>query len=93
MTINSGYYSSTAIKPKIDKQSEMYKISVEFEALFIKEMLKAMRKTVNKSSLINTGLSGEIFEDMLYDEYAKNMAQRAGFGLAETLYRQLSPSA
>ena len=92
MTINSGYFSYRAIQPPINKQSEMYKVSVEFEALLIKEMLKAMRKTVNKSSLINTGFSGEIFEDMLSDKYAESMAQTAGFGLAETLYRQLSPS-
>ncbi|HVP17695.1 MAG TPA: rod-binding protein [Spirochaetia bacterium] len=27
---------------------------------------------------------------MLYDEYAKKMAETAGFGLANTIYRQLS---
>jgi Rod binding domain-containing protein len=28
---------------------------------------------------------------MLYDEYAKDYAKTAGFGLAENAYRQLKP--
>ena len=63
----------------------------DFEALFVKQMLNAMRKTVNKSGLIDGGMAEEIFEDMLYDEYAKKMTKTAGVGLAETLYRELSP--
>ncbi len=35
-------------------------------------------------------MSEDIFEDMLYDEYAKKMAQTAQFGLAETMYLQIN---
>jgi flagellar protein FlgJ len=31
-----------------------------------------------------------MYEDMLYDEYAKSFAKNAGFGLAEMAYRELS---
>jgi flagellar protein FlgJ len=43
-----------------------------------------------EDDLLGGGLSQDVFEGMLYDEYAKKMAQTAGFGLAETIYRQVS---
>ena len=77
-------------KKAIDKNSKLYKVSVEFEAIFIKQMLNEMRKTVEKSGLIKRGMAEDIFEDMLYDEYAKKMAENEDFGLARILYKQLS---
>lgn len=75
---------------EIDKNGKLYQVSQEFESIFIKQMLNVMRKTVNKSGLIDGGMAEEIFEDMLYDEYALNMAKTAQFGLADSIYRQLS---
>jgi flagellar protein FlgJ len=78
-------------KPAIEKGGELYRACQDFEALFIKQMLDAMRKTVNKSDdLLNGGMSQDIFEGMLYDEYAKKMAETAQFGLADMIYRQVS---
>jgi hypothetical protein len=75
----------------VDRASKLYKVSVEFEAILIKQMLNAMRKSVPKSGFVDGGMAEEFFEDMLYDEYAKSMASTAGFGLAEMIVRQLSP--
>lgn len=77
-------------KAAVDKSSELYKVCLDFEALFIKQMLNVMRKTVEKNGLLDGGMSEDIFEDMLYDEYAKKMAQTAQFGLAETMYLQIN---
>ena len=76
---------------KIDRSSKLYKVSVEFEAILIKQMLDAMRKSVPKSGLLDGGMAEDFFEDMLYDEYAKKMAQTAQFGLADLIVKQLSP--
>ena len=62
----------------------------DFEAIFIKQMLSSMRATVPRTGMIDGGFAGEIYEDMLYDEYAAKMARTAGLGIAEMLYRQLS---
>jgi peptidoglycan hydrolase FlgJ len=78
-------------KPAIDKSSELYKASLDFETLFIKQMLDEMRKTIHKEDdTLNGGMSQDYFEGMLYDEYAKKMAETAQFGLADTIYRQVS---
>jgi flagellar protein FlgJ len=78
------------VRPHVDKSSELYKACLDFEAIFIKQMLNVMRKTVQKEGLLDGGLSEDIFEDMLYDEYAEKMARTAQFGLAETMYLQIN---
>lgn len=62
----------------------------DFQAIFIKQMLDTMRKTVHKDGLLQGGQAEEIFEDMLYDEYAKKMSENAGLGLDDMIYKQLS---
>lgn len=76
---------------KIDKESKLYQACEDFQAVFIKQMLDTMRKTVDKSgSLIQQNQGEKVFEDMLYDEYSKNMSKSAGFDLASNLYRQMA---
>lgn len=75
---------------QINRESELYKVCQDFEAIFIKQMLNVMRKTINKTGLLDGGFAEEVFEDMLYDEYAKKMAKNGNFGLSDSLYRQLS---
>jgi flagellar protein FlgJ len=73
----------------IDRTDKLYGLCVEFETILIKNLIKSMRGTVQKSKLIDTGFAGEMYEDMLYDEYAKSFAANAGFGFAEMAYRDL----
>jgi flagellar protein FlgJ len=49
-----------------------------------------MRNTVQKSGLLDEGFAGDIYEDMLYDEYAKSFSKNANFGLAELAYLELT---
>jgi len=74
----------------IDRSSKLYEQCREFESIFVNMMLKEMRGTVEKSGLIDGGQAEDIFSDMLYDEYAKGMTKAAGFGLADSVYLELS---
>ncbi|MCE9499885.1 MAG: rod-binding protein, partial [Leptospira sp.] len=38
------------------------------------------------------GYAEDIFEDMLYDEYAKNISKTSSVGIAEEIYLSLSKS-
>jgi len=83
--------NASQIRKPVDRNSELYKACVDFESIFIRQMLEVMRKTVDKQDdMLNGGMSQDIYEGMLYDEYAKKMAETAQFGLAETIYRQVS---
>jgi peptidoglycan hydrolase FlgJ len=81
---------SSAKKNPIDKTDKLYEACMELETFLIKNLIKSMRSTIQKNSLINTGFAGEVYEDMLYDEYAKAFTQNANFGFAEMAYRELS---
>ena len=63
---------------------------MELESFFVKQMLSSMRKTVSKSSLGGEGFAGNMYEDMLFDEYAASMTKNAGFGLADQIYLSLT---
>ncbi|MBF0188659.1 MAG: rod-binding protein [Magnetococcales bacterium] len=65
----------------------------DFEAIFIKQMLGAMRKTVEtpgKDDLFGQSSGEKMFREMLDGEYAKVMSQRqGGIGLKEALLDQM----
>lgn len=94
-----GKVSSSQVQSKPDIQSEikadpyrkkLFNASVEFESVFVKLMLSQMKKSVEKSGLLHGGHAEEIFEDMLYDEYAREMSKNSSLGLAEQIYASLS---
>jgi Rod binding protein len=80
---------SNPANTQIDKNDILYQKCLELETFLVKNLLTTMRNTVQKSGLIDEGFAGKIYEDMLYDEYAKDLTKSAGFGLAEQAYRQL----
>ena len=82
--------SSISVKAPIDKNDKLYEVCMELETFLIKNLIKSMRGTVQKTGLLDTGFAGEVYEDMLYDEYAKTFANNANFGFAEMAYRELS---
>ena len=75
---------------KKDKNDEkLMETCKEFEAIFINMMIKAMRKTVPDGGLIEKSTGTKIFEDMYYEEVAKNISDKDdGIGLAKMLYEQ-----
>ena len=82
--------ADTSKKPVIDRKDKLYEQCLELETFLVKTLIKSMRGTVQKSGLIDTGFAGQMYEDMLYDEYAKDLTKNAGFGLAETAYLELT---
>jgi len=64
-------------------------VAKKFESLLIHQMLKEMRKTIQKSELLNS-FSLQQYESMLDEEIANTMAEDRGIGLADMLFYQLS---
>ena len=74
---------------QIDKEDKLYQLCLELETFLVKNLLNSMRSTIQKSGLVDEGFAGKMYEDMLYEEYAKSFTMNANFGLAEQAYRQL----
>lgn len=80
--------------PQVDKLSsadekKLYQACIDFESLFVKQMLDSMRRTVPKGGLFDGGMSQEIFEDRLYNTYAEKISSTASLGLAKQMFEQI----
>ncbi|MCE3233851.1 MAG: flgJ [Vampirovibrio sp.] len=82
------------LNPGTADQKKLKKAAQEFEAIFVQQMLDAMDKTIDReNSILSGGSSEQYFRGMLNQEIAKSMTTRqggSGFGLAESIYRQMS---
>jgi murein DD-endopeptidase MepM/ murein hydrolase activator NlpD len=76
------------LKRPPDKDEQLKKACKEFESVFTYEMLKSMRRTVEKCDLFHGGQGEEIYESMLDQELSKKMAGLGPQSLANLLYRK-----
>lgn len=75
------------------KQQQLMQAARDFEAIFVSQVLSAMRKTVPEGEgLFRPSMGERIFRDMLDSELSGSVAQAGGFGLASILYEQLADS-
>ncbi|GHU78646.1 hypothetical protein FACS189462_3660 [Spirochaetia bacterium] len=77
-------------KAKIDKTGKLYEQCEALETFLVKNLITGMRNTVQKSGLLDQGFAGEMYEDMLYDEYTRDFTKNANFGLADIAYLELT---
>jgi flagellar protein FlgJ len=87
-TLHAGNAAASGGRDKQDKR--LWDVCVEMESILVGKMLKEMRKSVHKSGLMDGGFAEEIFEDMLYDEYAMNLSRNSNLGMAKMLYNELN---
>ncbi len=73
-----------------ETDKKLMDLCYDMEAMFVGNMLKSMRKTIIENDFFGKSLAKDIFQDMLYDEYANSMARTDQFGLAHQIYNQLS---
>jgi flagellar protein FlgJ len=88
-TRNSDRESPVGRGDGTNKDDKLYELCLELETFLIKNLLNSMRNTIQKTGLVDDSFAGKMYEDMLWDEYAKDFTRNAGFGLAEQAYRQL----
>jgi flagellar protein FlgJ len=74
------------------EKMELREKTQEVETLFVKMMLDQMRKSVKPES---SGSAAEdqgkdIYQEMLYNEYAKSISSNGGIGIAKLIYDQLT---
>lgn len=75
---------------KHEKQLQSLRKSCrEFEAIYVQEMYKAMRKTVPDSGLFEKSMSSDLYKEMMDMEMAKATAAGKGTGLGEAMYQQM----
>jgi len=63
--------------------------AVDFEAVFIAQMLKPMMESVPTDSLMGGGHAEKMFRSMMVEEVGKSVAARGGVGLADEVFSEL----
>lgn len=61
----------------------------EFEAVFINTLLKNMRRTIPENDFIKKSHARKVFEGMMDEKIADEMASGQGIGLSKMLYNEL----
>ena len=72
---------------KTDKQ--LKSLSKQFESIFVHQLLKSMRSTVQKTGLFDSHATN-MYESLHDEEIAKLMTEQKGIGLADVIYRDLA---
>lgn len=79
------------LNPKDVDRQKLKESAQQFEAVFFKQLVEQMDKTVERTGFLSGGQGEEMFRSMMFDEISKNMATRpggSGLGLAEMIYKQ-----
>ena len=71
------------------QKKRLQEASYDLEAIFVNMLLKEMRKSIEKTEMFHGGYAEDMWDDMLYDEYAKNIAKSNKFGIAGMIYNQM----
>ncbi|MCR4403515.1 MAG: rod-binding protein [Firmicutes bacterium] len=76
-----------------DTRADLREACEQLESVFLEQLLKEMRRTVQRDGLFGGGRGEDWFQSMFDQEISEAMARRGGIGLAEIIYRQLSRQA
>ena len=68
--------------PEARRASEAAK---DFEAVFIAQMIAPLFNSVETPAIAGGGKSEEFFKSLMQEAYAKAMAERGGFGVADQI--------
>ncbi len=71
------------------QRSEIRKAAQEFEAIFIAQMLKVMRETIQESGLLGGGFGKTIYTELFDQEVALSLAKRGALGIANLLEQKI----
>jgi len=81
---------SDLASPGTSKTNKQLKsLSKQFESIFVHQLLKSMRSTVQKTGLFDSHATN-MYESLHDEEIARLMTEQKGIGLADVIYRDLA---
>ncbi|MEE8587360.1 MAG: rod-binding protein [Acidobacteriota bacterium] len=72
------------------RRPSIEEVAQQFEAVFVAQLLKVMRRSVESSGLFGEGFAGkQIHLEMMDQELALELVRQGGFGLADQIRHYL----
>jgi murein DD-endopeptidase MepM/ murein hydrolase activator NlpD len=87
-SLNQNPLNAASVSGK--NQAELKKVAEEFEAIFIGQLLKVMRETIEESGMEGGGFGKGIYTDLFDQEIALSMARRGALGIGDIIYKSLA---
>lgn len=84
----SGAYSTGTEKSGSGDSGGLKQTCRDFESVLINSIFQNMRKTVPDGGYLESDMSMDFYQEMLYTEAAGHMAREGGLGLGELLFDQ-----
>jgi flagellar protein FlgJ len=75
--------------PRLDRSAQVKRAASMLEEIFLRQLLKVMRKTVPEGGLLGKSVGKDIYTEMFDGALATEMARAGGIGLREVLMSQL----
>lgn len=81
----------TVYKNAADPEKQLKESARELVSFFVQQMMKEMRKSLNKKEdMFYGGFAEDVYTEMLDAEYSKLMVKNSRFPLVDQIYNQLS---
>lgn len=77
------------MEPERHENPALKKVAKDFEAVFINQMVGAMRKTVVKGGMIPETNAERIYQSMLDQQHAERISDAEQIGLSNIIYEHL----
>lgn len=74
------------------ERAHIHQAALEFEAVFLSQMLAPMFDSLETDSLFGGGSGERMYRDMLVEEYGNALSRNGGVGIADAVSRQIIAS-
>ncbi len=91
LTLQANQLKKIPVTKGVSDDAKLREAANDFEAIFIQQMLKTMRKTSFESDLLPKSEGEKVFQSLLDEQYALFSAKSGSLGLSEMIYQQLKP--
>lgn len=91
LTLQANQLNKIPVTKGVSDDAKLREAANDFEAIFIQQMLKTMRKTSFESDLLPKSEGEKVFQSLLDEQYALLSAKSGSLGLSEMIYQQLKP--
>lgn len=72
-----------------DIEKKVREVAEDFVSVFMNQITKSMRATVQENSSMHGDNGEKFFQDMLDTEYSKLMSKGSGYGLTDLIYESM----
>jgi peptidoglycan hydrolase FlgJ len=72
-----------------NQKSESKNVAEQFEAIFVTQLLKVMRETIEESGLTDGGYGKTVYTELFDQEIASSIARHGTLGIGDILYKSM----